>query len=91
MGWSKLQMRFSKLSRFSTPKIQHSLLLNTRLYSDTSTNKDLFDILEEKVEEDIGYDQWLASTKEALKNSKGRFWIGKTSVSLITFYSSIHF
>ena len=46
----------------------------------TATTKDLFDVLEEKVEEEIGYDQWLASTKESLKNSKGPYWLGKSSV-----------
>lgn len=62
-----------KLYRFSKFKC---------LSYNTLASKDLFDVLEEKVEEDIGYDQWVTNTKEALKNSKGRFWLGKSSVSI---------
>ena len=46
----------------------------------TSCSDDLFDVLEEKTEENIGYDQWVANTKASLKNSKGRFWLGKSTV-----------
>ena len=66
---------------------QSSLLKNIpycsvsfRFYS-ISQSKDLFEVLEEKIEEDIGYEQWLSNTKEALKNSKGRFWLGKLTVN----------
>lgn len=41
---------------------------------------DIFDALEEEVEQDVGYDEWLKSTKAALSTSKGRYWLGKTSV-----------
>lgn len=67
------------------PKRPHLKLSNyndilMRRFSATNS-KDLFDVLEEKVEEDIGYEQWLASTKEAFKNTKGKLWLGKNSVS----------
>lgn len=77
-GLCKLQM--SVLSTFKRPfsKI-NTLCVYCRSYS-TAPAKDLFDVLEEKVEEDIGYEQWLLNTKEALKNSKGRFWLGKSTV-----------
>ncbi len=48
----------------------------------SSSSKDLFEVLEEKIEEDIGYDQWITNTKELLKNSKGRFWLGKSTVKV---------
>lgn len=80
MGCPKLRMLFLKLTELSGFKSRSSLLSIIRPYSETS-KKDLFDILQEKVEEDVGYDQWLASTKEALTNSKGKFWLGKSSVS----------
>lgn len=54
---------------------------NMPCYFSVAASKDLFEVLEEKVAEDVGYEQWLASTKEALKNSKGRLWLGKNSVS----------
>lgn len=83
MGWTKLRMHFLNFVRLSPPKVPHNFNFIKLIHSDKTSNKDLFDILEEKIEEDIGYDQWLASTKKALSNSKGRFWIGKNSVSLI--------
>lgn len=77
-GSSKLQM--SVLSTFTRPSSKiNALRVYYRSYS-TAPAKDLFDVLEEKVEEDIGYEQWLLNTKEALKNSKGRFWLGKSTV-----------
>lgn len=49
---------------------------------------DIFDALEEEVEQDVGFDEWLKSTKAALSSSKGRFWLGKTSVRVVgeTYY-----
>ena len=74
-------------------KVSKSPLLKLTSLSNNSLRKfsavkseDLFEVLEEKAEEDIGYEQWLASTKEALKNTKGRFWLGKNSVSLVCEY-----
>ena len=66
---------------FSISKI-NIFSINYRLYS-IALPKDLFEVLEEKIEEDIGYEQWLSNTKEALKNSKGRFWLGKSTVKIL--------
>lgn len=65
-------------------KLSNTLYLNSCFLS-TSSSKDLFEVLEEKAEEDIGYDQWLLKAKESLNNSKGRFWLGKSFVSIHLF------
>lgn len=63
------------------PKIKSQFFISYRPYS-VAPSEDLFEVLEEKVEEDIGYEQWLSKTKEALQTSKGRFWLGKSTVNL---------
>jgi hypothetical protein len=74
-------MAILRASKFSLLKLSNYHDINLRHFS-AANSKDLFDVLEEKVEEDIGFEQWIASTKEAFKNTKGRLWLGKSSVSL---------
>lgn len=82
----QLHQQFLPLSYIkSSLSLPHSLS-QYRFYSekDKSDSNDVFDILEEKVEEEIGYDQWLSNTKEALSKSKGKYWLGKTTVLMHT-------
>ena len=72
-------MSVLRQSHFGLYSRCNRVLAGTCTFS-TLPSKDLFEALEEKVEEDIGFDQWLASTKEGLKNTKGRYWLGKSTV-----------
>lgn len=72
-------MAMLKISKWSPFEISKKITVSLRYFSESSS-KDLFEVLEEKMEEDMGYEQWLTSTKAALNNSKGKFWLGKTSV-----------
>lgn len=74
-------MAYLKIPRRNVMRVYEFLNIKACSYTNSSS-KDLFDVLEEKVEEDIGYDQWINNTKEALKTSKGRFWLGKVSVNV---------
>lgn len=77
LNYNMVFLRESKLTILNLSKRLH---IDLREFS-AINSKDLFDVLEEKIEEDIGYEQWLANTKEAFKNTKGRLWLGKNSVS----------
>lgn len=74
-------MVFLRVPKWPILKLSSYHDISMRHFS-ADASKDLFDVLEEKVEEDIGYEQWLASTKETFKNTKGRFWLGKNSVNV---------
>ena len=74
-------MVFLRVPKWALLKLSNYHDITIRHFS-AIASKDLFDVLEEKAEEDIGYEQWLASTKEAFKNTKGRLWLGKNSVSV---------
>lgn len=80
MGPLNCTIAMLKISKWSPFEISRKIHASMRYFSETSS-KDLFEVLEEKIEEDIGYEQWFANTKEALNNSKGKFWLGKTTVS----------
>lgn len=72
-------MSLVKLHKFINARAKFTRIDFPKFYS--SSSKDIFDILEEKVEEDIDYDVWLKNTKKAMENSKGKFWLGKSSVN----------
>ena len=58
--------------------------------SESSPHDDMFDVLETETEKDFGFDEWLKSTKSALAESKGKYWLGKNGVSFNIFYSNFY-
>jgi hypothetical protein len=57
----------------------------------TNSANDVFKVLEENDEEEVGFEQWLSNTKETFKTSKGRFWLGKRNVLSISIVLLLNF